>query len=196
MQFPPGYEPPRGSAPPHGYPIHPYFYMHYGMPPNMQQQQPPQSQQQEKEKAEEDHALSDTEKAKKFAPLKEDKTEAQRKAAAQEKLRKLEEKMRLRELGEEKSNQIPGDHSDVTVEDLDKQDEKNEGDTKEENRVETNETISDSSQHARSRNNSEASDSSRRSNKEKDVPPRFQRKRSGQQDGFTNSSESKLFSLQ
>jgi len=159
MQFPPGYEPPRGPGP-HNYP-YPMFYMPYGLHPNMQQAPHQQKNNENKEEQPSDQKGADSAN---FAPLKEDNAELSRKAAAQLKLKKLEEKMK------ERTKQ-----DDIKVEDLD-HDHKN--------KEETDYSVRPL---PRSRNDSEASDSSRRSGKE--IPPRFQRKKSGQSE--LNVEESK-----
>lgn len=159
MQFPQGYEPPRGAQPPgpHGYPIHPMFFMPYGITPNMQQHM---QQQANKEKQEEKFLSNiDSTEKEKFA-MKDDKSENERRAAAkadkQSKLKSAEEKMKQRELEKLKQKELQ-------IEDL------------EETKRESGDSLRAL---PRSRNDSEASDSSRRSSKE--VPPRFQRKRSSQ----------------
>ena len=162
MQLPPGYEPPQGgsSGGPSGYPFPPYpFYMpQFGMPPNMQQGQA------NKEKPEGDNADKQEDNKNidksKFKPFTEDEDALKRKAAAQAKLQALEQKMKIKNQKQD----------DVTVEDLDKESSSH--------LKPKNETDTVVRPPNRSRNNSEASDSSRRSGK--DVPPRFQRKRSTQ----------------
>ena len=126
-------------------------------------------QQQNKENKEDSSSEQKASENANFAPLKEDSDERERKAAAQLKLRKLEEKMKERTKQED----------DMKIEDLD-HDHKN----KEESDYSVRPL-------PRSRNDSEASDSSRRSGKE--VPPRFQRKRSGQIE--LNSDESKNYPM-
>ena len=153
MQFPANFEPPRGGPPGSGFPFPPMFYMPYGMPPNMQQGQ---QQQQSKDKQDEEPTEHNTNKTK-FAPLKEDQAELDRKAAAQAKLKRLEETRLKRQ--------------DVKLEDLEQSDQPVKSRLGSESEDVLRPPI-------RSRNDSEASDSSRRSNK--DIPPRFQRKRSGQ----------------
>ena len=196
MQFPPGYEPPRGSPAPGGpgFPFHPMYFMHYGMPPNMGQQ--PNA---VKEKVEEGATESSEseEKNKRFAPLKEDRSEAERKAAAQAKLRQLEEKIKQR--AKEQSKEVQEDNQQLKVEDLDRNErQSDQHETKERTRYDSrgsrkDEGYADDNQRIiRSRNDSEASDSSRRSGK--DVPPRFQRKRSGQQQELaSNTSDGMIF---
>ena len=177
MQMPPGYEPPQGApqgSAPGGvgfpYPHFTYYMPPFGMPPNMQPGQV------NKEKSEEGDKMDKQEGDKtNLKPFREDTDTIKRKAAAQAKLQQLEQKMKLK-------TKKP---DDLAVEDLDKEPSSLSSHSKPKNQTDNmRPTI-------RSRNNSEASDSSRRSGK--DVPPRFQRKRSTQDEVQEANDDGKFF---
>ena len=175
MQFPPGCEPPQGApqgGPGGNYPYpFPYYAMPpFGIPPNMQ---PGQG---NNEKPEGDKTDKQDDDKPKFKPFREDTDSLKRRAAAQAKLQQLEQKMNLK----------PKKSDDLAVEDLDKEPASSSSHLKPKNQTDmVRPTI-------RSRNNSEASDSSRRSGK--DVPPRFQRKRSTQ-DEVQEADNEGMFSI-
>ena len=137
MQFPPNYDPQRHPPPgPHGYPMHPMFYLPYGFPQGM----PPQTVNEKEQAKITDNTMKDGH---------DERRDIDKKADKKAKLREVEERMKKREEEEKNQSKRPSiDHIENS---------------------------------GRRRNDSEASDSVRRSHS-KDVPPRFQRQRSGQQD--------------
>ena len=183
MQLPPGYEPPQGANPGQhgGYPFpYPYFMPPFGMPGNMQPGQEKSSEEGDKsgKPSDADAANKGADKAN-FKPLAEDEGALKRKAAAQAKLQALEQRLKDRK------------QDDMKVEDLDSKELPSSQAVKPRNETAHDTLIRPT---IRSRNNSEASDSSRRSGK--DLPPRFQRKRSTQSElQETEQEGTPLYSL-